>query len=44
MLHTIKNVLTPILEKHNIKNIKLYKADKSFTINKQLEQFNWLER
>lgn len=36
MLHTLKNVLKPLLEYYNIKNnLKLYKGDKSFTINKE---------
>lgn len=35
MLYTLKEVLVPLLDFYNIKNLKLYKADKSFTINKE---------
>lgn len=35
MLYTLKNILKPLLEEYGIKNIKLYKGDKSFTINKE---------
>jgi hypothetical protein len=35
MLYTLKNVLKPLLEHYGISNIKLYKGDKSFTINKE---------
>jgi len=35
MIHTLKEVLKPLLEFYNIKDLKLYKSDKSFTINKE---------
>jgi hypothetical protein len=34
ILHTLKQVLRPILIENNIANLKLYKGSKSFTINK----------
>jgi hypothetical protein len=35
MIYTLKEVLRPLLDFYGIKDLKLYKADKSFTINKE---------
>ena len=35
MLYTLKGVLEPMLKEYGINSLKLYRADKSFTINKE---------
>lgn len=35
MIYTLKEILRPLLDFYDIKDLKLYKADKSFTINKE---------